>query len=171
MSERDHILQDVLKPGLRIIFCGTAAGTVSAARGAYYAHPQNKFWRILFDVGLTPRLLKPSDYWEVLEFGIGLTDIAKHVSGMDRELPSGSLGNAACAALTAKIEAAQPKLLAFTSLTAGRRFLGCAAGFGDSDHRIGSTRVWLLPSPSPTASWNWSAHEHWWRRLAEEAGR
>jgi len=169
LNDARHVLPDVLKPGLRVVFCGTAAGTVSAARGAYYAHPQNKFWRALFDVGLTPRRLEPEEYWKVLEFGIGLTDLAKHVSGMDRELPPGSLGDAACAALTAKIEAVQPKLLAFTSLTAGRRYLGRAAAFGDSGHRIGLTRAWLLPSPSPTAGWNWSAHEHWWRRLAAEA--
>ena len=171
MNEAGHVLPDVLKPGLKVVFCGTAAGTVSAARGAYYAHPQNRFWRILFDVGLTPRLLKPHEYWEVLEYQIGLTDIAKHASGMDIELPSGSLGQEACAALAAKIEAAQPKLIAFTSLTAGRRFLGRAANFGDSGHRVGATRVWLLPSPSPTAGWNWQAYEHWWRRLAEEARR
>lgn len=162
-----HVLPDVLKPGLKVVFCGTAAGAVSARQGAYYAHPQNKFWRVLFDVGLTPRLLKPEEYWEVLEFGIGLTDIAKHVSGMDRELPADSLGDEACAALTAKIEANQPKLLAFTSLTAGRRYLRRTTGFGDSGRRIGATHMWLLPSPSPTAGWNWSAHEHWWRRLAE----
>jgi len=169
LAEASHILPDVLRPGLRIVFCGTAAGAVSARRGAYYAHPQNKFWRILFDVGLTARLLEPEEYRTVFEFGIGLTDIAKHASGMDRELPAGALGDAACAALTAKIEAAQPKLIAFTSLTAGRRYLRCAAGFGDSGRRVGATRVWLLPSPSPTAGWNWPAHEHWWRRLAEAA--
>ena len=31
----------------------------------------------------------------------------------------------------------------FTSLTGGRRWLGRAAGFGDSGERIGATRVWL----------------------------
>jgi len=169
LCEARHVLPDVLKPGLNVVFCGTAAGAVSARRGAYYAHPQNRFWRVLFDVGLTARLLKPEEYRDALAFGIGLTDIAKHVSGMDRELPPGSLGDAACAALTVKIEAVQPKLIAFTSLTAGRRYLGRAAGFGEQRERIGSTRVWLLPSPSPTAGWNWPAHAHWWRRLADEA--
>jgi double-stranded uracil-DNA glycosylase len=164
-------LPDVLRSGLRIVFCGTAAGTVSAARGAYYAHPQNKFWRVLLDVGLTPRLMKPEEYAELPQWGLGLTDIAKQVSGMDRELPPAALGREACAALTAKIEAAQPKLLAFTSLHAGRRWLGRAASFGDSGQRIGLTRVWLLPSPSPTAGWNWQKHEHWWVKLAEEAAR
>ena len=33
------ILPDVLAPGLRVVFCGTAPGTASARAGAYYAGP------------------------------------------------------------------------------------------------------------------------------------
>ena len=168
MSGRDHVLPDVLPQGLRIVFCGTAVGTVSAARGAYYAHPQNKFWSALHAVGLTPRLMRPEEYADLPQWGLGLTDIAKHVSGMDRELPRGALGREACAALEARIRAAAPRLLAFTSLTGGRRYLGRAAGFGQQPERIGTTRVWLLPSPSPTAGWNWEQNKHWWRMLADE---
>ena len=164
-----HVLPDVLEPGLDIVFCGTAAGTVSAKRRAYYAHPQNRFWPALYAIGLTPRLLRPEDYRELTQWGLGLTDIAKHASGMDRELPAGALGAEACAALQAKIAAAAPGWLAFTSLAAGRRYLGRAAAFGEQDERIGRTRLWVLPSPSPTAGWNWPKNEHWWRRLAEAA--
>ena len=169
MDARDPVLPDVLPQGLRIVFCGTAVGTVSAARGAYYAHPQNKFWSALHAVGLTPRRMRPEEYADLPQWGLGLTDIAKHVSGMDRELPRGALGREACAALEARIRAAEPRLLAFTSLTGGRRYLGRAAGFGEQPERIGATRVWLLPSPSPTAGWNWEQHKHWWRMLADEA--
>jgi double-stranded uracil-DNA glycosylase len=169
VGARDHVLPDVLPQGLRIVFCGTAVGTVSAARGAYYAHPQNKFWSALHAVGLTPRLMRPEEYADLPQWGLGLTDIAKHVSGLDRELPRGALGREACAALEARIRAAAPRLLAFTSLTGGRRYLGRAAGFGEQPERIGATRVWLLPSPSPTAGWNWEQHKHWWRMLADEA--
>jgi double-stranded uracil-DNA glycosylase len=165
----EHVLPDVLAPGLRIVFCGTAAGTVSARRGAYYAHPQNRFWPALHAIGLTPRLMRPEDYREVTQWGLGLTDIAKHVSGMDRELPAGALGPDACAALRTKIAAFEPTWLAFTSLAAGRRYLGPAAAFGEQGERIGRTRLWVLPSPSPTAGWNWASNEHWWRRLADAA--
>ena len=120
-SGRSHVLPDLLQPGLRIVFCGTAAGNVSAARGAYYAHPQNRFWSALHAIGLTPRQLRPEEYPEMPQWGLGLTDIAKHVSGMDRELPSGALGREAGAALKAKIMGTEPRWLAFTSLTAGRR--------------------------------------------------
>jgi double-stranded uracil-DNA glycosylase len=169
MDAPPHVLPDLLKPGLRIVFCGTAAGTVSAARGAYYAHPQNRFWMALHAFGLTPRKLNPEEYNELPQWGLGLTDIAKHVSGMDRELPPGALGREACSALEAKIIAAEPEWLAFTSLNAGRHYLGRAAGFGEQPERIGQTRLWLLPSPSPTAGWNWESNAHWWRMLADAA--
>ena len=84
MSGKAHVLPDVLAPGLRLVFCGTAAGKELARRAAYYAHPQNRFWRALFEAGLTPRLLRPEEYAEALQWGIGLTDLAKHASGMDR---------------------------------------------------------------------------------------
>jgi TDG/mug DNA glycosylase family protein len=168
-SSPAHVLPDLLGPGLRIVFCGTAAGAVSAARGVYYAHPQNRFWSALHAIGLTPRLLRPEEYSELPQWGLGLTDIAKHVSGMDRELPAGALGHEACAALKAKIMGTEPGWLAFTSLTAGRRYLGRAAGFGEQPERIGRTRLWLLPSPSPTAGWNWDGNKHWWRMLADQA--
>ena len=159
------ILPDVLTPGLRIVFCGTAAGAVSAARGCYYAHPHNKFWRTLFAVRLTPRLLDPAEFASLPRFGLGLTDIAKQASGMDRELPADALGRAACAAMAERIARAEPGILAFTSLTAGRRYLRRHAPFGEQQERIGATRLWLLPSPSPAADWNWN--EAWWRALAE----
>jgi double-stranded uracil-DNA glycosylase len=168
-SDCAHVLPDLLRPGLKIVFCGTAAGHVSAARGAYYAHPQNRFWSALHVFGLTPRQLRPEEYPELPQWGLGLTDIAKHASGMDRQLPRGALGREACAALEARIIAGEPAWLAFTSLTAGRRYLGRAAGFGEPPERIGRTRLWVLPSPSPTAGWNWESNKHWWRMLADEA--
>ena len=168
MAEKP-ILPDVLAPGLKLVFCGTAAGTVSAARRCYYAHPQNKFWRTLYSVGLTPRLLHFSEFAALPRYGFGLTDIAKTVSGMDKQLPAGALGRAACDAMAQRIARAQPRILAFTSLTAGRRYLNREAPLGEQKETIGATRLWLLPSPSPAASWNWD--ESWWRALAEAARR
>src|SRR3954452_118477 len=98
------VLDDVLAPGLRVVFCGTAPGRASAAQGAYYAHPQNRFWRVLHEVGFTPRQLRPEEFREVLQYGLGLTDIAKHTFGLDSQLPAGSLGPEATRALRARSE-------------------------------------------------------------------
>ncbi len=163
------VLPDLLQPGLRLVFCGTAAGTVSAQRGQYYAHPQNKFWRALHESGLTPRQFAPGEFPELLALGIGLTDIAKHAFGMDSELPPQSLGRAAVEALRARVLEANPRILAFTSLTGGRRVMGPAATFGALTQTIGTTKVWILPSPSPAAHWNWN--EAVWRDLGKAVRR
>jgi len=167
ITSQSEVLPDVLRPGLTIVFCGTAPGAVSAARGFYYAHPYNKFWPTLHEVGLTPRRLAPEEYSLLPTWRIGLTDLAKRVFGMDKQLPPGALGAEAAADLRARIEACQPRILAFTSLTAGRKFLRRPAGFGEQPEAIGRSRIWLLPSPSPAAQWNWDIG--WWRKLAERA--
>jgi G:T/U-mismatch repair DNA glycosylase len=43
-GEKVAILPDVLQPDLKVVFCGTAAGTQSAQAGAYYAGRGNYFW-------------------------------------------------------------------------------------------------------------------------------
>jgi TDG/mug DNA glycosylase family protein len=60
-------LPDLLRPGLRLVICGTAAGRTSAAQRAYYAGRGNKFWRVLHEVGLTVTEFRPRDYALLLE--------------------------------------------------------------------------------------------------------
>jgi len=163
---KSPLVPDLLQPGLKLVFCGTAPSRVSAAAGHYYAHPQNKFWRTLHEVGLTPRLLAPREFPSLAQWRIGLTDIAKFNSGQDNELPKHSLGANAVAALRARIIRHQPGVLAFTSLESGRRFLGRKADFGPQHDMIGATRIWLLPSSSPKAHWNWDVKI--WQALADE---
>jgi TDG/mug DNA glycosylase family protein len=81
------MLPDILAPNLDVIFCGTAAGNRSAQLGHYYAGRGNTFWKTLVTVGLTPRLLAPEEDLMLLKYGIGVTDLAKSASGMDRDIP------------------------------------------------------------------------------------
>jgi double-stranded uracil-DNA glycosylase len=159
-----HVLPDRLKPGLKLVFCGTAAGRQSALQQAYYAHGQNKFWKTLHEVGLTPRRFAAHDYEKLWELGIGLTDIAKYAFGMDHQLPAGALGPEAVAALEARIRKVKPAILAFTSLNGGRKVMGKNAAAGEQPERLGETRVFILPSPSPLADNHWDIKP--WRALA-----
>jgi double-stranded uracil-DNA glycosylase len=169
MDDKKHVLPERLKPGLKLVFCGTAAGRQSALQQAYYAHSQNKFWRVLYETGLTPRLFAPKDYPALWDLGIGLTDIAKSVYGMDHQLPRDSLGQQAAGALRARILKITPRYLAFTSLTAGRAVMGKSAMPGKQEERIGDTIVWILPSPSPLADNHWDIAP--WRALARAVKR
>ena len=87
ISTAPDVLPDVLHDSLRVVLCGTAVGTASAKAAAYYAHKQNKFWKILHESGLTPALLSPQQYRELPQYGIGLTDFVKTHSGMDHQIP------------------------------------------------------------------------------------
>ncbi|HEY8465444.1 MAG TPA: mismatch-specific DNA-glycosylase [Solirubrobacterales bacterium] len=155
------LLDDVLAPGLRVVFCGTALGAVSARVGAYYAGPGNRFWLTLHEVGLTPRVLEPREFRTVLRFGIGLTDVCKTRSGSDAEIGTDGFD---VPRLRRAIEDAAPAWLAFTSKRAGRAVLGRSVEYGVQPERIGPTRCFVLPSPSGRARRWWDIEP--WRELA-----
>jgi TDG/mug DNA glycosylase family protein len=161
------VLQDVLQESLRVVLCGTAVGTASAKAGAYYAHKQNKFWTILHETGLTPTLLHPHQYRELLQYRIGLTDFVKTHSGMDHQIPLTKLAEDSRARLRASMTKFRPAFLAFTSKTAGQRFLGGQLAYGEQPERIGDTRIWILPSTSGAANGSWRPEV--WHRFADEA--
>lgn len=142
------MLPDHVAPGLSILFCGTAAGSTSARVGHYYAGPGNRFWALLAQAGLTPHRLEPSNDHLMPGLGLGLTDLAKGVSGMDHQIPPAAYLPEWLAGL---IAACQPRAVAFTSLAAGRLALGnkrLAAGPLAAQPRWPGVAFWALPSPS-----------------------
>ena len=151
----------MLAPGLRVVFCGTAAGEVAARAGAPYAGPGNRFWWVLHEVGLTPRELAPREFRELVEFGIGLTDVAKHVVGRDSVLSAADFD---AAAVIEKVERFAPGVLAFVGKRAAREVLGKPVMYGDQESVVGSSRVWVLPSTSGAARGFWDIEP--WRNLA-----
>ena len=155
---------------MRVVFCGSAAGHESARQAAYYAHPQNRFWPTLHDVGLTPTRIVPAQFRSILKHGLGLTDLCKTASGGDVELPADADDPGA---LEAKIRHYAPAILAFVgkrpAQVFSRRMLGRrAVDYGWQEDRIGPTRLFVLPSPSPAAVRYWDIA--WWRRLADAVG-
>jgi TDG/mug DNA glycosylase family protein len=146
------VLHDVLTHDLRI-FCGTAVAAASARRQAYYAGPGNAFWPTLFEVRLTPRLLRPDKYPVVTQYGLGLTDLAKEISGSDRALSDRHFGRSG---LRAKLEQYRPGVLVFTSKRAAEEFIGQPVRYGLLEQRIGATLLFVLPSPSG------AARRYWW---------
>jgi TDG/mug DNA glycosylase family protein len=155
-------LPDLLRPGLRLVVCGTAAGLASAAR---YAEHGNRFWHVLHEVGLTATELQPGDYTLPLENGIALTDLVEYSAGMDAALA----GNALYAArLRDVVEAIQPRALAFNGKNTASMFYRAGThrlSYGRQSERIGKTAVYVLPSTAATSAF-WSIEPR--RELARE---
>ncbi|MBK5221113.1 MAG: mismatch-specific DNA-glycosylase [Thermoleophilia bacterium] len=157
-----EVLPDVLSPGLRIVFCGTAAGRASARKRAYYAGPGNAFWPTLHAAGLTPVELAPGEFTRLPEFGIGLTDICKVRHGSDLEV---GMVEFDVDGLRARIAEVEPLNLAFNGKNAARGALERDVEYGIQDEQLGGAAVWVLPSTSGAARRFWDVGP--WIELAD----
>lgn len=80
-------LPDYLRPGLYVVFVGFNPGETSARTGYYYGYPGNRFWWLLWQAGLTDRLLQPAEDRKLPErYGYGLTDIVDRPSKSSGDL-------------------------------------------------------------------------------------
>jgi TDG/mug DNA glycosylase family protein len=68
------------------VICGTAVGEQSARVGHYFAEKSNSFWKTLHEARITPALLDAYRDKELLECGIGLTDLVTSKVGCDNKL-------------------------------------------------------------------------------------
>ena len=157
-----EVLRDVLEPGLRVVFCGTAPGTASAKAQAYYAGPGNSFWQALHLTGLTPTELTPDRFRELPRHGIGLTDICKVSYGSDEEVGTAEFD---VSGLQARIAAVEPRTLAFNGKNAARGALERDVAYGPQEEQIGGAEVWVLPSTSGRARRFWRLEP--WQELAD----
>lgn len=141
-------LPDVLQPGLQVVFCGINPGLYSAAVGHHFAHPSNRFWKSLHQSGFTPHLLIPSQDHQLLNFGLGLTNIVARPSASAKELTKREL-MAGREDLEHKIQRYHPEVLAFLGLGAYRNaFQRPGSTVGAQPQSLGKSRLWLLPNPS-----------------------
>ena len=161
------VLPNVLEPGLKVVFCGTAASTRSAAVGAPYAGPGNRFWDILYAAGFTPRRLDPLEFRTITAYGLGLTGMAPNRVGNDDILRPEDFDPAG---VRAKIEQFQPRVLAFVGKRAAQEFLGRKdIVYGLQPERVGQTELFVLPSTSGAARRYWD--EAPWHALAAHVNK
>jgi TDG/mug DNA glycosylase family protein len=157
----EDVLPDVLVPGLAAVFCGNAAGKVSAQKRAYYAGPGNYFWRVLHEVGLTPVRLEPAEFRRLPEFGLGLTDACKVRFGSDAEVGTADHDAARVERSVARLA---PRHLAFVGKRAAQTVLGRRVDYGAQPEPFAGAETWVLPSTSGLARRFWNVEP--WQELA-----
>jgi TDG/mug DNA glycosylase family protein len=166
-KSQSYLLPDLLAPGLKLLFCGSALGAMSYRLQAPYANPANKFWRALHESGITPRRFVPSEYKALLALGIGFTDLNKTQSGNDVDLAP---DHDDVVSLMRKIKRYRPGIVAFTAKRPAQVFLRDSFGlkgpppYGLQPQRVGETRLFVLTSPSGRAGSFWTLEP--WEELA-----
>lgn len=152
----DRTIPDVLAPGLRVLFSGINPGLYSAATGHHFARPGNRFWPALHAAGFTSRLLHPSEQEQLLDLGLGITNVAARATARADELTAAELAEGG-RILAAKVRDLHPRWLAVLGVTAYRTAFGRPkASVGPQPEQIGSTSIWVLPNPSGLNA-HWSA--------------
>jgi TDG/mug DNA glycosylase family protein len=70
-------IPDHLQRNLQIVFIGFNPSIKSGETGHHFSNPNNRFWKILHESGITPRLYTTNEDRDLLKLGYGLTNIVE----------------------------------------------------------------------------------------------
>ena len=142
------MIQDIIAPDLRVVFCGINPGLSSAHHGFHFANPTNRFWKVIHLAGFTQRQLAPQDEKHLLDTGCGITALVSRPTVTAAEVTREEL-RAGGEALEEKILSYQPQSIAILGKQAYTQAFGIRkVDWGRQDKTIGNTQIWVLPNPS-----------------------
>ncbi|WHA01122.1 G/U mismatch-specific DNA glycosylase [Klebsiella michiganensis] len=142
------MINDILAPDLRVVFCGINPGKSSAHTGFHFAHPGNRFWKVIHQAGFTDRLLKPEEELQLLDTRCGITMLVERPTVQASEVELLELRDGG-RELVRKMEEYQPRALAILGKQAFEKaFQVRGVKWGKQQVAIGATEVWVLPNPS-----------------------
>ncbi len=148
VAAADRRVEDVIAPGLTVLFCGINPGLYTAWSGHHFAGPGNRFWPTLHAAGFTDRRLAPSEERELLARGYGVTNVVARATATAAELAPAEYVEGG-RVLERKVRAYAPRVLAVLGVGAYRTaFARPKAALGEQPERLGGARVWVLPNPS-----------------------
>lgn len=172
-SDLQHVLPDILVPGLDAVVVGTVVGEKSAAAGHYYSGKNNRFWLRLHQAGLTPKVLRPEDDAALPAFGLGLTDLNKvQVSSRD-DVPFYP------ADFDLRIKAVTPSWVIFNGRRAATEYADWRGltepSYGFQNWTVGDSLVFVVPNSSGN---NWDGRMlggkttvEWWQEAGQHVNQ
>ena len=147
-AARNRTIDDIMDPGLRVLFCGINPGLYSGATGWHFARPGNRFWPALHRAGFTHRQLHPSEQHELLGLGMGVTNLVPRTTATADELSDDEL-RAGGVRLRGLVRQYMPGWLAVVGVSAYRVAFGATeATVGRQTITLGETGLWVLPNTS-----------------------
>lgn len=168
-------LPDILGSDMRLLSIGLNPSLPSVAAGFYFANPRNRFWAALNASALLGEIVSPGpDSMQQLltREGLGFTDLVKRPTRGASELRVQDYRQGAPQLLDL-IEHYQPRYAWFHGKLAYKNFIRYGGWDSDGDNwglqpqRIGDTRIFVTPNPSPAnAAFSLGDLVTWYNRLA-----
>ena len=142
-------VDDIVRPGLIILFIGFNPGMRSAETGFHFAGHSNRFWKLLHAAGLTPRQLRPDESGELLALGIGITNIVARPTRAAAEITRDEY-IAGRAVLADKLARYRPRIACYAGIGVYQQFAGVREVACGRQPRpvVAGVTDFVVPSPS-----------------------
>ena len=157
---RGREVDDLVGPGLKMLFVGINPGLWTAAVRTHFAHPTNRFYPALAAAGITgyevDRVggMTAADRAHLVARGIGITNLVRRATARASELSREELGEGG-ERLLGFVADHRPKVVAIAGISAYREAFGeRGAALGrqpetlDSAVRWSGAALWVVPNPS-----------------------
>lgn len=157
---RDHEVDDLVGPGLKLLFVGINPGLWTAAVNTHFAHPGNRFYPALALAGISATEIDraagmtDSERAELIARGVGITNLVRRATARADELSREELREGG-ERLLGFVAEHRPAVVAIAGITAYRDAFGerrSAAGRQpetlESAARWSGAALWVVPNPS-----------------------
>ncbi len=157
---RGREVDDLVGPGLRLLFVGINPGLWTAAVETHFAHPTNRFYPALAAAGITDHEvdrvagMTAADRAQLVARGIGITNLVRRATARASELSREELREGG-ERLMRFVADHRPKVVAVAGISAYREAFGeRGAVLGrqpdtlDSAIRWSGAALWAVPNPS-----------------------
>jgi len=157
---RGRDVDDLVGPGLKLLFVGINPGLWTAAVGTHFAHPTNRFYPALAEAGITDyevdRVagMTEADRAHLVERGVGITNLVRRATARASELSREELRKGG-ERLSRFVAHHRPRVVAIAGISAYRdAFDERAAVLGRQPDTLDSAlgwpdaALWVVPNPS-----------------------
>ncbi|QCQ90229.1 mismatch-specific DNA-glycosylase [Rhodococcus sp. SGAir0479] len=151
---RDAEVPDLIEPGCRLLFVGINPGLWTAATGAHFARPGNRFYPALYRAGIIDRPIDPAagmsdeDRELLVSRGVGITNLAHRATARADELTDGELRTGG-ERLRRVVADVRPRVVAVAGITAYRAAFGVRKAVkGRQPEDFEGAELWVVPNPS-----------------------
>jgi double-stranded uracil-DNA glycosylase len=157
---RGHEVDDLVGPGLRLLFVGINPGLWTAAVQTHFAHPTNRFYPALAEAGITDYEIdraagmSDADRAHLIGRGVGITNLVRRATARASELSREELREGG-ERLLRFVADHRPAAVAIAGISAYREAFGeRTAALGrqpdtlDSAASWSGAALWVVPNPS-----------------------
>lgn len=157
---RGQEVNDLVGPGLKLLFVGINPGLWTAAVQTHFAHPTNRFYPALVAAGITEHEvdrvagMTDADRAHLVARGVGITNLVRRATARASELSREELREGG-ERLLGFVAEHRPKVVAIAGISAYRdafgergAVLGWQPETLESAARWSGAELWVVPNPS-----------------------